>query len=36
MGRFSSFIMYLSPAISKPIDPRTLAIVAARSEAAIT
>jgi hypothetical protein len=29
-------MMYLSPAISKPIDPRTLAIVAARSEAAIT
>jgi hypothetical protein len=28
-------MMYLSPAISKPIDPRTLAIVAASSEAAI-
>ena len=32
----SSLMIYLSPAISRPIDPRTLAIVAARSEAAIT
>jgi len=36
MGMFSSLMIYLSPAIRRPIDPRTLAIVAARSEAAIT
>lgn len=36
MGRFSSLMMYLRPAISRPIDPRTEAIVAARSDAGIT
>ncbi len=36
MGRFSSLMMYLRPAISRPIDPRTEATVAANSEAAIT
>ena len=36
MGRFSNLMMYLSPAISRPIDPRTEAMVAARSEAGIT
>ena len=36
MGRFSNLMMYLRPAISRPIDPRTEATVAANSEAAIT
>jgi len=36
MGRFSNLMIYLRPAISRPIDPRTEAIVAASSEAAIT
>jgi hypothetical protein len=36
MGRFSSLIMYLRPAISNPIDPRTEAINAAISDGAIT
>jgi len=36
MGRFSNLIMYRRPAISKPIEPRTEAIVAARSDAGIT
>ena len=36
MGKFSSLIMYLRPAIRRPIDPRTEATVAANSEAAIT
>lgn len=35
MGRFSNLMIYLKPAISRPIDPRTDAIVAARSEAGI-
>ncbi len=32
MGRFSSLMMYLNPAISRPIDPRTEATVAANSD----
>ncbi len=36
MGRFSSLIMYLRPAMSRPIDPRTEAINAAMSDGAIT
>jgi hypothetical protein len=36
MGRFSNLMIYLRPAISRPIDPRTEAINAASSEAAIT
>jgi hypothetical protein len=36
MGRFSNLIMYLRPAISRPIDPRTDAINAAMSDGAIT
>jgi hypothetical protein len=36
MGRFSNLMMYLRPAISRPIDPRTEAINAAMSDGAIT
>ena len=36
MGRFSSLMMYLRPAMSRPIDPRTDAINAAISDGAIT
>ncbi len=32
MGRFSNLMIYLRPAISRPIDPRTDAMVAARSK----
>jgi hypothetical protein len=36
MGRFSNLMIYLRPAISRPIDPRTEAIKAAISPGAIT
>ena len=36
MGRFSNLMIYLRPAISRPIDPRTEAINAAISDGAIT
>jgi len=36
MGRFSNLMIYLRPAMSRPIDPRTEAINAAISDGAIT